>query len=117
MEFVIHKYDQVFTADEQLLGRAIVLYRPLEQSETEPWKETYLFVVDYRHGAYFYVPINLIDPERSDTNSIYLITEQDEVNTMGFERPPLLIYSEDVELRALAQAAAALVPNQISDVR
>lgn len=109
MEFVIHKYDQVFTADEQLLGRAIVLYRPLEQSETEPWKETYLFVVDYRHGAHFYVPITLIDPERSDTRSIYLTIEQDEVNTKGFERPPLMIYSEDVELRALAQEVAPVI--------
>lgn len=112
MEFVIHKYDQVYTADKQLLGRAIVLYRPLELSEAEPWKETYLFAVDYRNGAHYYVPLTLIDTDISETGSVYLTIEQDEVNKEALERPPLLIYSEDVEIRALAPEVA-MVSNEI----
>ena len=85
----IRKKDEVWTADDQKLGQAQLLFhRTGEVNPALLLFATYLEVEDFDYGENFYVPTDFIVERQVDTGRLMLSKKRDEAMQLTWSRMP-----------------------------
>lgn len=112
-ELVIHMRDDVLTADGQLLGQAMVLYRRVEK-ETDN-EDDLLFVADQENGLEYFIPTAAVDTARSADGKVYLSLSYSALQTESYTSQPQFIDAGDAEEVALAEEPNTVLKDERSD--
>jgi len=85
----IRKQDEVWTADDQRLGKAQLLFhRTNEVNPALRLYATYLEVEDFDYGENFYVPTDFIVERQADTGRLTLNKKRDDAMQLTWFRMP-----------------------------
>lgn len=89
MAIEIKKRDEVWTADEQKLGVAqMVFHRTDEADPALQLYASYLGVGDFDYGETFYVPFDFIAGRQADSGRVALSKKRDEAMQLTWFRMP-----------------------------